>query len=126
MGAPIIFSGSYGKMLNNGGIKFPDGGIWPSPTPVALGSGAIDWSLATCFTITLTANTTFTFSNQKPGQEILLYITQHASAAKTVTFPTIKTTGGTLVMSTALSAIDCFWFHYNGSFTQGAQNPGLA
>ena len=126
MGSPAIFKGDYVALLKQKGILFPDNGIWPGPTPVALGSGtAIDWSLSTQFTKTLTANTTFTWTNQKPGQEIYVWLTQD-STPRTVTWPTIKTTGGALVMSTASGALDLYHFIYNGTVTAGFQAPGLA
>lgn len=72
----------------------------------------IDCSLGDYFTITLTENvTSITFSNLPSagyGQTIMLWITQHASSAKTMTFPSsFDWEGGTVgVISTTLSARD--------------------
>jgi hypothetical protein len=83
-------------------------------TAISSSSGVlnIDCSLGDYFTITLTENiTSITFSNLPAAgsaRTITVRITQHASAAKTVTFPSsMKWAGGTPgVVSTGLSAID--------------------
>lgn len=71
----------------------------------------IDLSLGKYFTLTLTENiTSITFSNAPGagfGDSIMLRITQHASAAKTVTWPaSFRWEGSAPVVSTTLSAVD--------------------
>jgi len=72
----------------------------------------IDCSKGDYFTVTLTENiTSITFSNLPPAgaaRTIMLEITQHASAAKTVAWPSsFKWAGASAgVVSTSLSAID--------------------
>lgn len=82
------------------------------------GAAAIDWSLTWTFYTTLTENTTYSFSNTKEGQTISIVIAQHASSAKTVTWPSIKWSGGSApVMSIGLAKHDVYTFQkINGIF----------
>ncbi len=99
-----------------------------SSAPVAFTSSAgactANWALSGVLTHTLTENTTLSFSNARDGQVLTVVVTQHASAAKTFTFPTVLWAGGAApTMSTGLSAVDVFTFYkvgavYYGSFLQ--------
>lgn len=94
--------------------------IFSAATQVVSSGGAatIDWSLTNSFYCTLTENTTFAFSNTKDGEDISIAITQHASSAKTVTWPSIRWSGGVApVMSVGLSKVDVYTFtKINGVF----------
>src|ERR1017187_2404427 len=54
--------------------------------PQAISGSNIDWSAGSFFDQTLSANTTFTFSNQTPGQDIVVRLTNTGSNF-TVTWP---------------------------------------
>lgn len=84
-------------------------------TVVALASASgvltIDWSLGTMFTLVLTEDITSVVHSNLPsgvGQSIGIRITQHASAAKTITgwAAGTKWRGGTYAVTATLSAID--------------------
>lgn len=75
------------------------------------GTTTLDCSLGDYFTTTLTENTTIAITNAPPsgsGRTIMLQITQHASAAKTVSWPaSFKWAGASAgTVSTTLSAVD--------------------
>lgn len=84
----------------------------------AAGASAIDWSLSWSFYTTLTENTTYSFANTKDGQSVTIAITQHAAAAKTVTWPAVKWSGGVApTMTPGLSKIDIYTiWKVNGLF----------
>ncbi len=88
----------------------------------ASNSTPVDWSLTNSFYTTLTENTTFVFSNTKEGQTISVAVVQHASAAKTVAWPTVKWLGGVApTMTATVSRTDVYTFvKINGIFYGGA------
>jgi hypothetical protein len=56
-------------------------------------SNNVDWAAGNSFATTLTANTTFTFSNHTDGQTIRLLLVQGAGGSYLVTWPTITWRG---------------------------------
>jgi hypothetical protein len=90
----------------------------------ASGVVTIDWSLGNLFKLALTENVTSIVHSNLPasprGQSILLQVTQHASAAKTVTGWAAGTVffDGTYVASTGLSAVDEIGLTHYGTGTQ--------
>ena len=89
------------------------------PASVAISSTAIDWSAGSVFTKTLSANTTFTFSNTKDGQTIIVRLTNTASNY-TVTWPTVKWSGGTAPTMTTGAHRDVYTFFKDGSDIYGS------
>lgn len=90
----------------------------------ALVAGAnvdIDWSLGRVFTMQLTVNTTFTFSNLVSGKSIMVILQQHAAAAKTVDFPgtVLWPAGAEAEISTTLSCKAVYSFVYDGTHVIG-------
>jgi hypothetical protein len=85
----------------------------------AISASAIDWSLSNMYTKTLGANTTFTFSNQTSGQTITVRLTNTASNY-TVTWPTVRWSGGTAPTMTVGAFSDVYTFLYDGSNTYGS------
>jgi hypothetical protein len=100
VGGPTIYKSSYLHSLDT------------SPNPIA--SSDIDWQTATVFTKTLSADTTFTFSNVTDGQEIVVYVTNTASNF-TVTWPTVKWSGGTPPTQTVGAKTDIYTFRKVGA-----------
>lgn len=90
----------------------------------AAGILTLDWSLANVYDVTLTENiTAVTHQNGVEGEEYILRIKQHASAAKTVV---LGTAGGTrfsndrttYAMTPDVNAYDVLGFLYNGTDTK--------
>ena len=83
----------------------------------------IDWSLIKVatglYTKTLSANTTFTFSNLTAGQAINVRLTNTASNY-TVTWPTVKWPGGTAPVMTTGAKSDIYSFFYDGTDIYGS------
>lgn len=82
----------------------------------------IDWALIKSNTglykKTLSANTTFTFSNLTAGQAINVLLTNTASNY-TVTWPTVKWAGGTTPTMTTGAKSDIYSFFYDGTNIYG-------
>lgn len=116
-----------GKVLKPGALVATAGKVEDDEidySSVALTPGAnvdIDWSLGRVFTMTLTVNTTFTFSNLDSAKSIMLILTQDAAAAKTVDFPAATYwPGGTEIeISTTLSCKAVYSFVYDGTHVIG-------
>lgn len=90
----------------------------------AISASAIDWATGNMFTKTLSANTTFTFSNAKDGQTIVVRITNTASNY-TVTYPVgVLWSGGTPPTQTTGAKSDVITFIYDGTnyFGSSVQN----
>jgi hypothetical protein len=66
----------------------------------------IDWSAGTTFRGVLTGNTTFTFSNGTDGQTIIVDVAQTGTNTFTVTWPTMKWSGGVAPTMTTGAATD--------------------
>jgi hypothetical protein len=84
---------------------------------------AIDWNILKTkgglYTKTLSTNTTFTFSNMTAGQVINVRLTNTASNW-TVTWPTVKWSGGTTPTMTIGAKSDVYSFFYDGTDVFGA------
>jgi hypothetical protein len=94
-----------------------------TPIASAISAAAIDWSLTKktggIYTKTLGANTTFTFSNQAAAQTIVVILTNTASNW-TVTWPTVKWSGGTTPVMTIGAKSDVYTFVYDGTNVYGS------
>lgn len=88
-------------------------------TATAIAASAIDWSAASTFTKTLSANTTFTFSNATDGQTIVVALTNTASNY-TVTWPTVSWTGGAAPTQTIGAKTDVYTIIKIGSVYYGS------
>lgn len=89
-----------------------------------IGASAIDWATGNFFTKTLSANTTFTFSNvpTSGGQSISIRLIQDATT-RTVTWPAaVEWEGGTApVMSTGSGDVDvCTFIAWSSSVISGS------
>jgi len=85
----------------------------------AISASAIDWSAASTFTKTLSANTTFTFSNATDGQTIVVALTNTASNY-TVTWPTVSWSAATAPVQTVGAKTDVYTFIKIGSTYYGS------
>lgn len=76
----------------------------------ATGTVDLDWAAEDNHTLTLTGNTTLTFSNDSNGQVIVLTVAQDGTGGYTLTFPaTVKWAGGTApTQSAGASEIDVY------------------
>ncbi len=85
------------------------------------GSGGtvnIDWTAGLKYVITMTANTTFTFTAPTGISQPQLLIVQGGSGSYVPTLPTIKWTGGSVpTWSTAVGAVDIVSLLYTGGTT---------
>lgn len=77
------------------------------------GAFAIDWDTTRVATVTLTGNSTATFSNTAPGKSITVEIVQGGLGTYTMGWPAaVKWPGGTEpVVTTGVGAIDIFVFY---------------
>lgn len=98
------------------------------PTTSAISASDINWTtlLKTggLYTKTLAANTTFTFSNRTAGQTIIVRLTNTASNY-TVTWPTVKWSGGTIPTMTVGVKSDIYTFIYDGTDVFGSSVQDL-
>lgn len=89
-----------------------------TPVTSAISASDINWAtlLKTggLYTKTLAANTTFTFSNATAGQTIIVRLTNTASNY-TVTWPTVKWSGGAAPTMTVGAKSDVYTFIYDGT-----------
>ena len=86
----------------------------------AISASSIDWSTASAFTKTLSANTTFTFTGQLSGQVIIVRLTNTASNY-TVTWPvSVLWSGGTPPVQTIGAFSDVLTFFYDGTTVYGS------
>lgn len=91
-------------------------------TDAAIAASAIDWATGATFSKTLSASTTFTFSNSLPGQEIRVAIT-NTVANYTVTWPsspTLKWSGGIAPVQTVGAKTDVYTFVNIGGVIYGS------
>lgn len=93
------------------------------PSTSAISASDIDWSTlhttGGLYTKTLSANTTFTFSNKAAGDTIVVRLTNTASNY-TVTWPTVKWSGGTTPTMTTGAKSDVYTFIYDGTDVFGS------
>jgi hypothetical protein len=104
----------------------------PFETELADGnSGAaftVVWPSSSHQTLTLTANTTLTFSAPVGGCELILRLVQDGTGGRTVTFP--GTVVGTPIIAAAINAVTVLKFYFNGTSyyllsSTGATGPDL-
>ncbi len=117
--ASVLLGVNYG-----GWVFMSDGTNWTYyrlsqlPSVQALSSTVIDWSTVGIaggiFTKTLSANTTFTFSNAIPGQTIVIRLTNTASNY-TVTWPSMKWPVQTTPVMTIGAFSDVYTIIYDGT-----------
>lgn len=91
-------------------------------TDAAIAAAAIDWATGASFSKTLSASTTFTFSNSLPGQEIRVAIT-NTVANYTVAWPaspTLKWSGGSAPTQTIGAKTDVYTFVNIGGVIYGS------
>ena len=91
-------------------------------TDAVIAASAIDWATGASFSKTLSASTTFTFSNSLPGQEIRVAIT-NTVANYTVTWPsspTLKWSGGVAPVQTVGAKTDVYTFVNIGGVIYGS------
>jgi hypothetical protein len=93
------------------------------PATSAIAALDIDWATLKpgggLYTKTLGANSTFTFSNRTAGQTIVVRLTNTASNY-TVTWPTVKWTGGVAPTMTVGAKSDVYTFIYDGTDVFGS------
>lgn len=89
----------------------------------AISASAIDWSIlgptGGVYTKTLSGNITVTFSNQVAGETIVVRLTNTASNF-TVTWPTVKWSGGSPPTMSPGAVSDIYTFIYDGTSTFGS------
>ena len=88
-------------------------------TDASVAASAIDWATGTSFYKTLAANTTFTFSNALPGQEITVAITNTASNY-TVTWPTVTWEDGITPAQSLGAVTDVYTFRNINGIIRGS------
>lgn len=93
----------------------------------AISAFDIDWSQTYVsggiFTKQLTANSTFTFSNETAGQIIIVRLINDGTGGYTVSWPTVKWPGGTTpTMTTTASKSDVYTFFYDGTDVYGSSS----
>ena len=88
-------------------------------TDASIAASAIDWATGTSFYKTLAANTTFTFSNALPGQEITVAVTNTASNW-TVTWPTVTWEDGIAPAQSTGAFTDVYTFRNINSIIRGS------
>lgn len=91
----------------------------PTYTVAAVAASAIDWNAGDVQTKTLSANTTFTFSNAASGKQIVVAVTNTASNY-TVTWPTVSWSGGVPPTQTVGAKTDIYTFIQIGSTIYGS------
>lgn len=109
---PVGYSVSGSPVTTSGTIVLTQKGTQ------AISASAIDWSAGSVFSKTLTANTTFTFSNSADGQTIVVALTNTAFNY-TVTWPTVLWPGGTPPVQTVGASTDVYTFIKIGSNIYG-------
>ena len=84
--------------------------------PVVISGTSIDFTVGNFRTITLSADTTFTFSNgaSVPGRVVLIKITNTVGNF-TVTWPTMKWPGGVAPTQTVGARFDLYSIFYDGT-----------
>lgn len=122
-----------GTYATHGGVLAYDsvtgyftGSTVPVPACQAISANNVDWSTGNCFTKTLSANTTLTFSGKAPGQQVTLRI-KNAPSNYTLTFPNTATTGAsvlwpgsTIPVLTTGQHVDIFTIFFDGTEMYGA------
>ena len=108
---PNYFAGAF--TMSTSAKQATNQNLTPATTTVS--STAIDWSQGNSFYKSIAANTTFTFSNAVDGQVITICILQNGGNY-TVTWPTMKWSGGTAPTMTATNGkYDVYTIYYNAT-----------
>jgi hypothetical protein len=101
-----------------------------TPATSTISASDIDWSASNSFYKTLSANTTFTFSNAQDGQVITVTLL-NTTSNYTVTWPTITWSGGTPPTMVTGANYEVFTIYYNatagvyfGSYISNATSGG--
>ncbi len=115
-------AGTAGQVLTSQGASAPTFVNLYSVS--AISASDIDWSLAPTFSKTLSANTTFTFSNLVSGKVIVVRLTNTASNY-TVAWPTVRWSTGTAPTMTTGVKSDVYTFFYDGSNVYGSVVPNM-
>lgn len=94
---------------------------------VAAGAATIDWDTGTEHYLSLTANTTLTFSNPKAGGRYVLILQQDGTGSRTVTWPAsvLWPSGTAPTMTATASKSDLFTFLYSGVLGKYIGNAAL-
>jgi hypothetical protein len=80
------------------------------------GTVNIDWTTGVKQRITMSANTTLTFTAPPGVANLLLRVAQSGGGGFTITWPTIKWSGGSPpTLTAAATGIDVISLYYNGS-----------
>lgn len=106
--------GGYASLVTGGGQETVS-------TANATGATTLNLANGNVFNMTLTGNTTFTFSGATNGKACAfsLYLKQDATGGRTVTWPaSVKWSGGAPTLTTAANSIDILVFEtLNGGTT---------
>lgn len=78
------------------------------PASASLAALDIDWSAARAFYKTVSANSTFTFSNVTDGKDITVFITNSGGSSITITLPTVTREPGILSINAGKTAAFSF------------------
>ena len=89
-----------------------------TPATNAVAAVTIDWAAAGTHSKTLSANTTFLFSNAVDGETIIVALT-NTTSNYTVAWPTTKWAGGTAPTQTVGAKTDVYTFVQVGSTIYG-------
>lgn len=81
----------------------------------------VNWSSGTSFSRTLTSNTTFTFTNAQPGQEIVVAVSSPLSSYN-ITWPTVTWPGDVTPTQSTADQTDVYTFKNIGNIIYGAVN----
>lgn len=92
-----VLSSTAGQTLQRGANTWVGSTVAVTPCS-AISASSVDWSLGNCFTKTLSANTTLTFANKTPGQNVVLRIT-NTNSNYTLTFPNTSAPGASVLWS---------------------------
>jgi hypothetical protein len=93
-----------------------------TPATASVSASDIDWSQSNAFgPKTITGDTTFTFSNVRSGQTIVVCTTQDGSGGHNITWPTVSWSGGTQPPPTTTAGKTDVWTFINvGAVTYGS------
>ena len=128
--ASILLGVNYGGFaLISDGTNWTYYRLSQLPSVQALSASSIDWATmgvaGGTFTKTLSANTTFTFSNATPGQTIVVRLTNTASNY-TVTWPAVRWPAAVAPTMSTGAVSDVYTFIYDGSNYYGSYVQAMA
>lgn len=112
--------GGFADVTVARGLTYSAGSLAEGAAPQAIAALNIDWSLGTVFSKTLSASSTFTFSNDTTGWTIVVALTNTASNY-TVTWPgSVVWSGGVAPTQTVGAKTDVYTFIKIGSVVYGS------